>query len=265
MPNTTNKTALITGASSGLGAEFSNQLAARGYNLVLSARRADRLEELAASLFSHYGVNVTVLPADLSVMEDITRVTDVISNLPDLELLINNAGFSFRGRFYRVEAEKELVMMRVHMIAPVMFCRAALPGMISRNSGGIINVASVAGFVPTRIILYDTSKNFLIRFTQALHAELRKTQVKVQALCPGFVHTELVDLPEFDHLTNRIPGFLWLTAQQVVSDSLASFSRDNVICVPGNVYKLVVTLARSSFTAGFITWISKFVFRRKKR
>ncbi|MGE5124192.1 MAG: SDR family NAD(P)-dependent oxidoreductase, partial [Acidobacteriaceae bacterium] len=215
-PGPSHRTALITGASSGLGAEFGHQLAAGGYDLILVARRQDRLEQLKDELASRYEVGIIVCSADLSSMDGIGGVVKLIDRTPDLDMLVNNAGFGLRGRFHRVEAEKELAMLMVHMVAPVMLTRAALPAMVERNRGFIINVSSMAGLIPIRTVLYGTSKSYLIRFSEALQAELQGTQVHVQALCPGFTYTEMHDTAEYAHFSRQdIPKFLWMTPGQV--------------------------------------------------
>lgn len=266
MTETSHRTALITGASSGIGAEFAHQLAARGYDLILVARREERLEELCNTVTSKFGVRAEILPADLADMTGIQHVIQVITEASDLELLVNNAGLWFKGRFYRADPEKELTLMQVHMVAPVLLCRAALPGMVARKSGWIINVSSLAGFISTRSVLYDSSKTFLIRFSEILQAELRDTGVKVQALCPGFISTEFFDTPEFTNFSRqRIPRYLWVTSQQVVNASLAAMSGQKVVCIPGNIYKIIGFLARNSFTAGFINLLARILFRRPRR
>jgi len=259
------KTALITGASSGLGAEFANQLAASGYNLVLTARREERLHQLSELVESKYGVQVSVQPADLSKLTDINRLVSTINSLSNLELLVNNAGFGTVGRFHRVDADKELAMLNVHMIAPVLLCRAAMPGMIARNHGAIINVASLAGLISIRNVIYHSSKAFLISFSEALHEELRDSQVRVQAQCPGFVLTEFHDTAEYSRFQRTgVPRFLWMTSKQVVSESLKSLLHRNVICIPGHLYSFAGALSRNSFSAGMIKFAAQFVLRKRK-
>ena len=259
-----NKTALITGASSGLGAEFAVQLAERGYDLILVARREDHLKELGDTLQSKYGVMTLPLSLDLSLVEDINKVINVILDNSKIELLINNAGFGTVGRFSRVEPNKELAMMNVHMIAPVMLCRAILPGMISRNKGSIINVSSLAGIMPIRSVLYGSTKSFMISFSEALQDELRDSQVHVQALCPGFFLSEFHDTKEFTKFSrSSIPRFLWMTSQQVVTQSLESLHKRGGICIPGNFYSFAGFLARNSFTAGLIRSIALLILRRR--
>jgi short-subunit dehydrogenase len=259
------KMAFITGASSGLGAEFAHQLAARNYNLVLTARRVDRLQQLTSELQSAFQIEVNYQPADLSKLTDINELVSTITSLPRLDLLVNNAGFGTVGRFYRVAPEKELAMLNVHMVAPVMLTRAALPGMLSRNQGGIINVSSMAGLVSIRNVLYHSSKAFLVSFSEILHNELYGSHVYIQALCPGFISTEFHDTPEYTHFSrNSVPKFLWMTPTQVVSESLNSLPHGKLICTPGVIYSFAAALARNSLSAGLMRFIASIiVFRRK--
>lgn len=265
MLETPNNTALITGASSGLGAEFAVQLAERGYDLILVARREDRLKELGDTLHSKYGVKFLPMALDLSLYEDIDKLINVVLEYSIIEILVNNAGFGTVGRFSRVEPNKELAMLNVHMVAPVMLCRAILPGMITRNKGSIINVSSFAGLMPIRSVLYGSSKSFLISFSEALQDELQDSQVHVQALCPGFFLSEFHDTKEYTQFSrSSIPRFLWMTSQQVVAQSLESVHKHGVICIPGNFYRFAGALARNSFTAGLIKSVAHLVLRRRK-
>jgi short-subunit dehydrogenase len=262
---TTSKTAFITGASSGLGAEYAYQLARLGYNLILTARRSNRLEQVAATIQSKYPVNITVLLADLSKLTDIQQLAATIGGLADLDLLINNAGFGTVGRFYRVETTKELDMLHVHVLAPVMLCRAAVPGMLARNHGSIINVSSLAGLIPIRNVVYQSTKSFLVSFSYALRNELIDSQVHVQVLCPGFVCTEFHDTPEYTHFSRHgVPEFLWMTPEQVVTDSLKSLPSQRWICIPGHLYGIAGALARNSFSAGLIRLAAQLVLRRRR-
>jgi len=258
-------TALITGASSGLGAEFARQLAAQGYNLVLAARRVDRLQLLASELQSRFLIEVHSQPADLSKLSDIDALVSTVTGLPRLDLLINNAGFGTIGRFYRVAPEKELAMLNVHIIAPVMLSRAALPGMLSRDHGGIINVSSMAGLIPIRNVLYHSSKAFQINFSEILRDELHGTHVNIQALCPGFVLTEFHDTPEYTKFSRKsVPNFLWMTPAKVVSESLNALPSGNLICTSGVIYRFAATLARNSLSAGLIKLLAGIIVSRRK-
>ena len=256
MLKTTRNTALITGASSGLGAEFAAQLAQKGYDLILVARREARLRELADSLQSRFDIGAFPLPLDLAVPEEVDKLIKIIAETPKIEVLVNNAGFGTVGRFSRVEPSKELAMLNVHMVVPVMLCRAVLPAMISDNKGSIINVSSMAGIIPIRSVLYGSTKSFLIDFSEALQDELRASQIQVQALCPGFFLSEFHDTDEFSRFSrSSIPKFLWMTSRQVVTESLVSLNKHNVICVPGNLYRFASMLSRNSITAGLIKFI----------
>jgi uncharacterized protein len=258
------KSALITGASSGIGAEFAQQLAARGYDLTLVARREERLEQLAQSLKTMHARTVTVLPVDLSTMQGIDQVNSVIASTTNLELLVNNAGFGLMRSFIKKDAERELALVHVHILAPVMLSRASLPAMVSRNRGGIINVSSMAGIIPIRSVLYGTSKAFLIQFSEALQEEVRNNNIRVQALCPGFVTTEFHDAPEFSRFQkNRIPGFLWLSPERIVADSLKAMERNRVICVPGRIYGIIAALARNGVTSGMIKRAARYIIRKR--
>ncbi|MGC8781165.1 MAG: SDR family NAD(P)-dependent oxidoreductase [Anaerolineae bacterium] len=237
--------ALITGASSGIGAAFARRLAAAGYDLVLVARRGDRLAALADELAQAHRVQAEPLPADLTTDADVARVADRIAALPALELLINNAGFGAEGRFALADLDPQLDMIRLHVLASVRLTRAALPGMIARGRGGIINVASLAGFMALpRATTYCATKGYLITFSRALRLELRGTGVRVQALCPGFTRTEF-HARQSSSAAARLPGFLWMSADAVAEASLRALARGQTICIPGWGNRLLKMLGAS--------------------
>lgn len=227
--------ALITGASSGLGAEFARQLAAQGYGLILVARRAERLEALAEELRARHTVSVEPFPADLADAGDVQRVEQRLANDNRLTLLVNNAGFGTRGNFAEVDFDRQLEMIQVHVLAAVRLTRAALPGLIARKRGAILNVSSLAGFIPRRgSATYGATKAYLNSFSEALGQELRGTGVRVQALCPGFTYTEFHDARELKGFRrSEIPAFFWMPAEAVVAKSLAALNCDHVIVIPG--------------------------------
>lgn len=234
--------ALITGASSGIGAAYARQLARAGYDLILTARRRERLEALAESLRAEHGLMVEVLPADLSVSEDVARVAARIAGLPALDFLINNAGFGRTGPFASSDVAGQLDMVRVHVEATLRLTRAALPGMIARERGAIVNVASVMAFYPLPgSATYAATKSALKVFTQGLHQELQGTGVRVQALCPGLTHTEFHTAADME--TSRIPELAWLSAEKVVAHSLRDLAADAVVSVPGLGYAALTWLA----------------------
>ncbi|MBP6017302.1 MAG: SDR family oxidoreductase [Candidatus Promineofilum sp.] len=239
--------ALITGASSGIGEKFARRLAAAGFDLTLVARREERLRALADELVRINGIRVDVLAADLARDEDIARVSLAIEAQPDLVLLINNAGFGTRGSFTEVPIKRHLDMIRVHDVASVALTWSALPRMVERGRGAIINVSSIAAFFPSGGgSTYTATKAYLNNFSEALAAELHGTGVKVQALCPGFTYSEFHETPEYLGFNRgQIPSALWMSAEQVVDESLAALSGDQVIIVPGRRYQALVAAINS--------------------
>jgi short-subunit dehydrogenase len=237
-------TALVTGATAGIGAAFARQLAARGYGLVLVARDGARLEALAAELRERHAIAAEALAADLSVDEGVERVAASIAGLSALALLVNNAGFGTAGLLATAPADVQERMLRLHVLAPMRLTRAALPGLLARRAGAVVNVSSVASFVyGAGSVNYCASKAYLTTFSEGLGAELAGTGVQAQALCPGFTRTEFhqrIGPAAGDH-----PPWMWLTADAVVRASLAQLDRRGpVICVPGLGYKLLVGVLR---------------------
>lgn len=245
-------TALVTGASSGIGARFASHLAGCGYALVLVARRQDRLVALAEKLKQQHGVAVEVLAADLTDAADLERVAACAGQPGNLALLVNNAGFGLTGPYAESDVDRQIDMIELHAIASVRLMRAVLPGMIARRHGGIINISSMAAFFPLpNNANYAATKAYLKVFTQSLHQELKGSGVRVQALCPGFTRTEFHDTLESDP-RKGIPGFMWMPADMVVASSLEALARDQVICIPGLKNKLIAAIGWSGL-AGLFT------------
>jgi hypothetical protein len=244
-PSETAAWALITGASAGLGAEYARQLAEQGYHLVLTARRLEKLIALSNQLEKRYGVTVQPLSADLSQDEGIRLVEQRIRELPDLEILVNNAGFGLQSSFETNSVEDSLRMIQVHINAAVRLAHAVLPNMRRRKQGWIINVSSLSAFLPVRNVSYSATKAFLVNFSEALETDLIGSGVHAQALCPGFTHTEFHDSPGLSEIRRTLPAWLWMKADNVVRDSLRSLPRNTVIVVPGWHYKIAYFLARS--------------------
>jgi len=236
-------TAIITGASSGIGETYARALAARGYALVLIARRADRLDALAAELRRKHGIAVDTLAADLATDDGQARAATLISATPTLTLLINNAGFGTRGYFHQSPLDKQEEMHRLHVMATVRLTHAALNVMIPRRQGAVINVASVAAFGRSSFnTSYCATKSWMTVFTEALHLELRDmgSPVQVQALCPGFTHSEFHDVLGVDR--KSISGWMWMTSEQVVDASLAALDRRKWLVIPGWFYRAFVAV-----------------------
>ncbi len=231
--------AAITGASSGLGAMFARKLAARGYDLLLVARRRARMQALAAGL----PVHCEIVEADLTRDEAVDAVAARLIQAPNLELLVNNAGFGTMGRFFESSLDAPLAMHRLHILAVLRLSHAALAGMVARNQGAIINVSSVAGFWLTPGTTYGATKHWINAFTESLFLELKQagSAVRVQALCPGFTYTEFHDTANMDR--SIAPKSWWLEADYVVEESLRALDKGTLYVVPAFRYKCLVWLA----------------------
>lgn len=235
--------AAVTGASAGIGAAFASHLARRGHDLLLVARGADRLRALGEALARDHGVACEAFPCDLAEPAALKRLEERLAADPRLSLLVNNAGFGAGKGFLEVDADALEAMIRVHLAATVRLTRAALPGMVQRRSGGIINVASVAGFLPRAgSVTYGASKAYLTFFSESLAVELAGTGVKVQALCPGLTHTEFHQRAGLD--VSGKPGWMWMGADDVVERSLECLDRGKVVCIPGLKNRLFVAVAQ---------------------
>jgi uncharacterized protein len=256
--------AVITGASSGIGAVFARKLAARNYDLLLIARREDRLRALALELAEEYRVSAEPLAADLLLDADLERVAARIRTAPNLGLLVNNAGFGALGYFFETDLASQQQMHRLHVLATVQLTHAALTNLVARGTGGVINVASVAGFGQSPgSVSYSATKTWMNSFTEGLAMELaaRKSLVKVQALCPGFTLSEFHDVAHMDR--RKIPKSLWMTADFVVSESLRAFDKGALFVVPGWRYKLIVALMRA-IPRPVMHWISQAGARSRR-
>jgi short-subunit dehydrogenase len=240
-------TAIVTGASSGLGAAFARALAARGHDLLLVARREERLRAVTAELAGRVDVAAEALVADLSREVDLARVEARIAQLDRIDLLVNNAGFGTWGTFAAVELARHLAMIQVHVVASVRLTHAVLPRMLARGRGGIINVSSIGAFLPgPDNVTYGATKAYLLAFSEALRGELRGSGVRVQALCPGFTSTEFHDAPDYAWFDRSVvPRFLWMSAEEVVAASLRAMDADRGRCIPDWSNRLIVALAET--------------------
>jgi short-subunit dehydrogenase len=226
------ETALVTGASSGIGEQFARQLAARGHDLVLVARRADRLERLAAELPTEAHVVACDLATDAASLPD--RVKELGAQV---DLLVNNAGFGTSGRFVENDPAREAEEVRLNCEAIVTLCHAFLPAMVERRRGGVINVASTAGMQPIPYeSVYAATKAFAVSFTDALHTELRGSGVRVMSVNPGPVPTEWQQVAGYaEDRSAPAPGEI--PAEQVVSESLEAWDRGKRFVIPGRTIR----------------------------
>ncbi|MFI0444278.1 SDR family NAD(P)-dependent oxidoreductase [Actinomadura sp. 6N118] len=234
-------TALITGATAGIGAAFARRLAADGFDLVLLARDSDRLAEAARGLHDKYAVRAEVVVADLATDEGLKTAEDRVRN--GVDLLVNNAGFGNKGTFLNVPLSDELTMLKVHCEAVLRLTHAGLPGMLDRGRGGIINVSSVAAFATRGT--YGASKAWVVSFSQGVAADIAGQadgKVRVMALCPGFVHTEFHERAQMD--VTGVPDFMWLDQDKLVDAALRDLRRGVQVSVPGAQYKAIVGLSR---------------------
>jgi short-subunit dehydrogenase len=235
-------TALVTGATAGIGLEFARQLAARGDDLVLVARDEVRLASVAGELRSSYGVGVEVLPADLTAAEALARVEARLADRSaPVDLLVNNAGFGLKERFLDNPVDVEQAQQDVLVRAVLRLTHAALGGMVERGRGGVINVSSVAAFLPRGT--YSAAKAWVNSFSAWAHQEYAAQGVSVMALCPGFVKTEFHERLGIDR-DSSAPRLLWLEPDRLVRDALADFDRGRAMSIPSKRYKAIVTASR---------------------
>lgn len=235
--------AMVTGASAGIGKAFAEALAARGDDLVLIARDTARLEGLAKELDERFGATTEVLTADLSAAPDVARAeARLMDRDRPVELLVNNAGFGTVGTFHELPVAREIQEIGLNVVAVARLTHAALPAMVAAGRGGVINVASIAAYQPTPAnATYGATKAFVSSLSQAVHEELAGTGVNVMVLCPGFTRTEFQARAGID--SSDVPGFLWQSAEEVVTEALKAFDRGKAVCVPGALNQVTAGLA----------------------
>lgn len=257
-----NKLALITGASSGIGEAFARQLAAQGCDLCITGRRMDKLESIASDLRERYQVRVETLAADLSADTGIQQVERWAQENAPVHILINNAGFGTRKLFSNGNTEGAVAMIHVHVIAAVRLMGAVLPTMKKNNEGTIINVSSpaayfaIAGSGP-----YAGTKSFLNVFSECLARELAGTNIKIQILLPGFTYSDFHKRPAYEGMNTykTIPKIYWSTAEDVVRISLKALASGKLYCVPGFIYKVGIVVGK----LGLTRWAERAIRRRR--
>jgi len=236
-PPSADRTCLVTGASSGIGAEIARELARRGRGVTLVARRKEKLEDLATELAGAHGVRTEVVAADLADAESRARLADDVGDRGlTIDVLVNNAGLSTTGPVHRSDPDAELRMLRVDVEAVVDLCSRVLPGMVTRGEGAVLNVASTAAFQPLPGQAgYGGCKAFVLAYTQAIHTELRGTGVTATALCPGPVDTGFGEAAGFDAADAEaaLPAFMWEQAADVARVGVEGMDRGRAVVIPG--------------------------------
>jgi len=236
--SSTRPIALVTGPTAGIGLEFARQLAASGHDLVLVARDQARLDETALQLKQEYGASSQVIVADLADRAGMALVETRLA--AGVDLLVNNAGYGLKGRFLDNTIEQEQGHLDVLVTAVMRLTHAALGPMVARGTGGVINVSSVAGYLPRGT--YSAAKAYVTRFSEWAHNEYAAQGITVMALCPGFIRTEFHERMEVGR--DSAPSFLWLDAPDLVSAALKDFEAGKAISVPSVRYKAIVTAAK---------------------
>lgn len=239
-------TALITGASTGIGASFAEVLAKQGHDLILVARSKDKLEALAASIKADTGRTVTVIATDLGQANSGSALAQKVASLKlTVDLLVNNAGFGAAGAFAKQSPARDAEMIALNCTAVVDLVHAFLPAMLERGNGGILNVASVGGFQPLPYMaIYGATKAFVLSFTESLWAEVSGSGVNVTALCPGPVDTPFFEATGTPKLRKTVPRGLMMQPTPVVEAALAALAAGRPVCVPGVPNKAMTLLPR---------------------
>lgn len=235
MTNSEKQIALITGATSGIGEAFGRRFGAEGYDLIITGRRQEKINRLANKLARTYNAKVEVVIAELSDPSDVDALAQRITNTKDLDILVNNAGFGTTKYFHNEDLKGQQNMVQVHVLAPMKLAHSAIPSMIARGKGVIINVASLNAFDPLpTAATYGGTKAFLSTFSEAIHMELAGTGLKVQALCPGFTRTDFHERIGIDKSKQKNVGIIrWMSPEKVVDISLKCLKKNQVICIPG--------------------------------
>jgi short-subunit dehydrogenase len=241
------RTALVTGASAGIGLAFARELAARGNHLVLTARRRERLDDIARTLSGTYGVHADVIADDLADSHAPERIVQALADRGlTIDILINNAGYGVPGRYASTTWAEQRDFLQVLVVAVSELTHRLLPGMIDRRWGRIVNVASLAGILPAVAghTLYAASKAFVISFSESLALETASAGIHVTASCPGFTLSEFHDVIGTRHQVNKLPKWMWSQADMVARESIDAVMRGDVIYVPGRMNRILATTSR---------------------
>ena len=255
MANKARGTACITGATSGIGAAFAQKFASDGYDLIVTGRRDEKIQSLAKEISDKYSIKVDVEIAELSDNAALQTLADKLGGMENLEILVNNAGFSVKEFFHSENFSTHEKMLKVHCLATIKLTHAVLPDMIANGKGIIINVSSLSAFspFPTNAI-YAATKRFVLMFSESLHLELKGTGVKVQALCPGMTRTDFHERMGYDRreVYKRKGLMRAMSPEEVVDISLKCLKKDKVVCIPGFHNKFITVLLK--ILPGFVTY-----------
>jgi short-subunit dehydrogenase len=246
-PVISEQVALVTGASAGIGRAYCEWLARAGASVVAVARREGRLLELQEQLERKYGTRVIPIVCDLSRPDSMEVIQAALQTAElDIDILINNAGYGVPGKYLANDWSRHQDSHQVMTTAIASLCYAFLPGMVARGTGIIINIASVAGFLPgtSGHTLYAATKAWLINFSESLAFEYEAEGIRVCAVCPGFTYSEFHDVTGTRELVSRLPKWVWMTAEQVVAQSFRALNRGNVVFIPGAVNRIIVRVSR---------------------
>lgn len=238
---------LITGASAGIGAAIAREYAARGWDLALVARREAPMVELAKSLKSEFGTTSHIFPADLFEANAVPKLMKRLKTKRlQIDGLVNNAGYGHPDKYLDSSWEDHGKFIQLMLTVPAELTRAVIPGMVARDFGRVINVASLAGHLPGSRghTLYAAVKSFLIKFSQSLHAEMAGSDVHICALCPGFTYSEFHDVNGTRPAVNKLPGFMWMEADECAELGVEACERNRAVFIPGTVNKFIAILAR---------------------
>ena len=247
MTDTTQRTALVTGASAGIGRAFAHQLAGRGMDLVLTARRRDRLESVAEAIAGDRGVRVEVVTADLADPAAPAKLYQAVEDLGmHVDVLVNNAGYGLPRPYRETRWEDQAAFLQVLVTAVSHLTHLVVPGMVDRGYGRIVNVMSLAGLLPGAPgnTLYAAAKSFGIKFSESLSSELVGTDVRVTAVCPGFTYSEFHDVNGTRERVKKLPGYMWMDADEVARQGTDAMMRGDVLCVPGRVNAAIASAVR---------------------
>lgn len=240
-------TALVTGASAGIGKAFADVFGKYGFNLILTARREDRLSEIATELSAKHRVQAHLIAADLADPAAPERlVNEIKSRGLRVDALINNAGYGVPGHYLATKWQDQRAFIQVLMTAPCELAHRLAPDMVARKRGYIINIASLAGMIPggAGSTLYGASKSFMVQFSRSLHLELEKDGVNVTAVCPGFTYSEFHDVTGSRAQVSKMPEFMWMTSQAVAEEGYQAVMRNKAVHINGRVNKGIALFAK---------------------